>query len=160
MCVCSFCYPSIQCTSTYALFSSVACSAPTFFPPHYLICDTVCKNKPTEYKICVLVFSATLSELFLILRRMQREYYIWMYSARYSCHILTKLGFLGEIFEKYPNIKFHEHPSSGSRRYYSRTDGRRTHMKKLMVTFRSFANVPKICCPEYIPKLDHPLPVT
>ena len=35
--------------------------------------------------------------------------------ARYSCQILMKLEFSPQIFDKYPNIKFHENPSSGSR---------------------------------------------
>jgi hypothetical protein len=51
-----------------------------------------------------------------------------------------KFGFSTQIFEKYPNIKFHENPSSGSRVvWYGQTD-----MTKLMVAFRSFANAPKI----------------
>ena len=46
-----------------------------------------------------------------------------MFRAQYSCHTLTKLDFFGQIFEKYSNIKFHEHPSNGSRRCYSRAHG-------------------------------------
>jgi len=38
-----------------------------------------------------------------------------MYSALYSCPILTTLDFSQQIFEKSLNIKFHENPSSGSR---------------------------------------------
>ena len=34
---------------------------------------------------------------------------------RYCCQILMKLEFSQHIFEKYPHIKFHENPSSGSR---------------------------------------------
>jgi len=37
-----------------------------------------------------------------------------MYSTRYSCRILMKLGFSRQILEN-PHIKFHENPSSGSR---------------------------------------------
>jgi hypothetical protein len=33
----------------------------------------------------------------------------------YSCHILMKLEFSRQAFEKYSNIKFHEKPSIGSR---------------------------------------------
>jgi hypothetical protein len=38
-----------------------------------------------------------------------------MKSARYSCQILIKLEFSGQIFEEYSNIKFHENPASGNR---------------------------------------------
>jgi hypothetical protein len=42
----------------------------------------------------------------------------------YSCPILMKLEFSGQIFENYSNIKFHENPSSGSRVVpCGRTDG-------------------------------------
>ena len=30
------------------------------------------------------------------------------------CEILMNLGFSGQIFEEFSNIKFHENPSSGS----------------------------------------------
>jgi len=66
-----------------------------------------------------------------------------MYSTRYSCQVSIKLVFSRQIFEKYPNIDFHENPSSGSR-----TDGR-TDTRKLMVAFRNFANTPEkgaYCC--------------
>jgi len=33
----------------------------------------------------------------------------------YSCQILKKLEFTRQIFEKYPNIKFHENSSNESR---------------------------------------------
>ena len=36
-----------------------------------------------------------------------------MWSTRYSYQILMKLEFSGQIFEKYPNIKFHENLSGG-----------------------------------------------
>jgi len=38
-----------------------------------------------------------------------------MYSTRYSCTILMKLGIARQIFEKYSNIKFREIISSGNR---------------------------------------------
>ena len=55
------------------------------------------------------------------------------------CPILMKLGFSGQIFEKYSNIKFNENPCSGSRVV---TCGRED-MMKLIVAFLSFANAPK-----------------
>jgi len=42
--------------------------------------------------------------------------------ASYSRQILLKLEFSRQIFEKYPNIKFHKNPSSGSRVPCGRTD--------------------------------------
>jgi hypothetical protein len=64
--------------------------------------------------------------------------------------ILMKLE-LSINFLKHSNIKFHENPFSGSRVVpCRRTDGRvggrtdrRTHMAKLIVTFRNFANAPQ-----------------
>jgi hypothetical protein len=40
---------------------------------HYLINSTILGKKVIECKICVLIFSATLSETFLILRRFERD---------------------------------------------------------------------------------------
>ena len=55
--------------------------------------------------------------------------------------------FSRQVFEKYPNIKFHKNPSSGRRvvpcgRKGGQTD-RQTHVTKLIVAFRNFANAPK-----------------
>jgi hypothetical protein len=62
-----------------------------------------------------------------------------MESTRHSCHILMKLEFARQSFQKYPNIKFHENLSSVSRvAACGRTD-----MMKLIVDIRSFANMPK-----------------
>ena len=49
-----------------------------------------------------------------------------------------KLDFIGQIFEKYSNIKFHENRSNESRIVPSGL----TDMKKLIVAFRNFANAP------------------
>jgi len=70
-----------------------------------------------------------------------------MKSTRYYCQILKKLKFSVQIFEKYPNIKFHENPSSASPvvprgRVDRRTDGR-TDMTKPTVAFHNFAHAPK-----------------
>jgi len=57
--------------------------------------------------------------------------------------------FLSDFRKKFSNIKFHENTSSGSRSGPSgRTDTqwrphRQTNMRKLIVAFRNFANVPK-----------------
>ena len=49
-----------------------------------------------------------------------------------------KLEISGQFFEKYPNIEFHESPSSGSRVV---PDGR-SDMTKLIIAVRNFANAP------------------
>jgi hypothetical protein len=61
-----------------------------------------------------------------------------------------KFEFLRQIFEKYPNVKFHENLSSVSRvvprgRKDGRTD-RQTDRYEKVNSFRSFANTPKIVC--------------
>jgi hypothetical protein len=79
--------------------------------------------------MCVLIFPTTLFEIFLIIRRIQRDIIInvqsvFMQITRYSCHILMKLEFSRQIFENYTNIKFYENPSSGRRVFpCGRTDG-------------------------------------
>jgi hypothetical protein len=49
--------------------------------------------------------------------------FVFMWSTGYSCEILIKLQFSGQIFEKYWNIKFHGNPSSGSRVVTCRLEG-------------------------------------
>jgi hypothetical protein len=62
---------------------------------------------------------------------------------RYSCQILRKLEFYGQIFEKWSNMRFHENSSSWSRVViFGRTDGW-TNMTNLTVGFRNFAKAPK-----------------
>jgi len=70
-----------------------------------------------------------------------------MKSTRYSCLILETLKFSRQIFDKHPNIKFHENPSSGSQIVpcgHRRTGGQ-TCLWKPMVDIRDFANAPKNC---------------
>ena len=64
---------------------------------------------------------------------------VLMSSARYSCQIKKKKTWIfSTIFEEYSNIKFHENPSCGS----PLVQWGRTHMTKLTVAFRNFANSP------------------
>jgi hypothetical protein len=69
--------------------------------------------------MCSLSLSTILSKTFLILSRKERDtikmYIGFHVKYRYFCHILMKLEFSRQIFEKYSNIKFYENPSSGSR---------------------------------------------
>jgi hypothetical protein len=74
----------------------------------------------------------------------QKRILFFTYSNLYCCPILMKREFSRQIFEKYSNIKFHEHPSSESQVVPSGQTDRRTDMAKLIVAFRNFANAPKI----------------
>ena len=63
---------------------------------------------------CVLIFSTNLSETFFILRRTKLDVIKSVYW--FSCKIpVILVRFSRHIFEKYPNIRFHENPSRGNR---------------------------------------------
>ena len=69
---------------------------------------------------CVFIYSTTLSESFLILKKNSGRYhhkctYVYMPRTRYSCQILMQFAFSRQIFEKHLNMKFNETPSFGSR---------------------------------------------
>jgi hypothetical protein len=125
------------------ILSSVACHRWQYYLPHYFINGTIFGKKLLSIK-CVFWFSLQLlSRTFLILRTIQRDIVtnLRKYSfqvPRYSCQILMKLEFSGQIFEKCSDIKFHENPSSGSRV----VPCGRTETTRLIVVFRNFANAP------------------
>ena len=62
-----------------------------------------------------------------------------MYSIRYSCQIIMTLKFSLHVFEKYPDVKFHDNPSSESRVVPSGQTDRWTDITKVIVAFRNFA---------------------
>jgi hypothetical protein len=102
------------------------------------------KKDDVECEKCVLIFCTKFSETFLIPRRIQRDIINVHKSlctvAVFSCQLLMELEFSRPNLEKYTHIQFHKNPCSG--RWFvpcARTDGR-----KLMVTFRNFANAHKI----------------
>jgi hypothetical protein len=94
------------------------CSA--IFFPHYFIKGTIYTVTISIIK-CVFWFSlqSLLKKIFNSKKNWARYYQkcilVFMWSTLYSCHILMKLEFSRQIFEKCSNIKFHENPSSGSR---------------------------------------------
>jgi hypothetical protein len=102
------------------------CGLPNYvFFPHYFIKARFRKKRLLKKKVCFDFSLQILSETVLILRRSHRhviinvpsllvQYPIFLYSTRYSCQILTKLGFSQQTFEKHSNIKFHENPSNSS----------------------------------------------
>jgi hypothetical protein len=69
--------------------------------------------------MCVLIFSTTLSEIFLKLRRIKQDIITNVRRVcikyRYDCQILIKLEFCRQTFETSSNIKFHGNLFSGSR---------------------------------------------
>jgi hypothetical protein len=100
------------------------------------------RKRSIANKICVPILSTNLSETFLSLRRIQRgiiinvQYIGVRVKYRYSCQMVMKLEFSGQIFEMYWNIKSRENPPHGSRV----VPCGRTDMTKLIVAFRNFAN--------------------
>jgi hypothetical protein len=60
------------------------------------------------------------------------------------CRILMELEFSRQTFEKYPNIKFYENLSPGSRvPWDGRTDTNK-NITRLIVAFRNVAYAPKV----------------
>ena len=121
--------------------------------PHYLINSTIL-GKKIYWTQNVFWFSVQiLSEIFLILRRNERDIVekclsVFMYSTGYCCQILMKLEFSRKIFEKKKfNIQFHENPSSESRVVScGRTDGRtwRSYIKSLIATLQTCLKTEKL----------------
>jgi len=85
-------------------------------------------------KTCVLVFTTTLVRNLSHPVNKSSRYYrkctsVFRWSTRYSCQFSTKHERCGQIFEKFPNVKFHKNPAIGSRVVPSGgTDGQ-THNK-------------------------------
>jgi len=102
-----------------AVLSSVVCPALQYFSTLSHKRHDFRRNV-IQHKMCVLIFSTTLSETIFILRRNERDMINNVY--RSSCKvpfILVRfwqhLNLSEQIFEKSSNIKFHGNPSSGSR---------------------------------------------
>ena len=151
VCVCSLGYPSMQCAC--AILSSVACPALQYF-------STLCHKRRDFRKSlpntnCVFWFYVQLLfETFLIVRRTERDMITNVY--RSSCKVplcwsdFNGIEYSRQIFEKRPNVNFHENPFVGSGvvpcgRMDRRMDGRRDRgadMTKLIVAFRNFPPPP------------------
>jgi hypothetical protein len=88
--------------------------------------------------MCVFIFCTTISVMFLILRKNERDM-INMYVGLHVCQILMKLVYSQKHFEKFSFIKLNENPSSKSRVVpCGQTDGQ-ADMKKLIVALLNFA---------------------
>jgi len=106
------------------------------------------KKKFIEYKVLFLfsleIFVWNISHSKRNWARYDKTYVlVSMLRIRYSCPNLMSLEACRQIFEKYANIKFHEHPSSGSNVASCGPTGCQTDMANLIVTFRNFVNPPK-----------------
>jgi hypothetical protein len=83
------------------ILSSVACPAVHYFSTLSHKRHDFCKKSFIERKMRVLIFSETLSETCVILRRDERDMIVNVHwSSRYSCQILMKLKSAKQIFEK------------------------------------------------------------
>jgi len=72
VCICSLSYPACNAPAPYCHLWP----APLYnISPHYLINRTILvkKKNVTEHKMCVLIFSTNFPEIFLILRRNERD---------------------------------------------------------------------------------------
>jgi hypothetical protein len=111
----------------------------------YLITVTIFGKKLLNIQCVFWLPVQILSEIFLIIRRIQR-YIITSVCRSLSqvsvifCQIWIKLKLPRKIFEKSSNIEFHENVCSGIRVVpYGWTD-----VMKLIVTFRDFASTPNL----------------
>jgi len=73
--------------------------------PHYLVNVTIFWKKVIQHKMCVLIFSTTLSETFLILKKNEWDVMVNMHRSSYSCQILMKFEFSWQILEKCLNVR-------------------------------------------------------
>jgi hypothetical protein len=116
VCVCSLSYPERNAHASYCHLWP----APLYnIFPHYLINGTIFVKNLLNIKWVFWFSLQILFELFLMLRRTERNMAIRVYT--YSCKvtylrkIVMKLEFCRKILEKYSNIKFHSKPSGGIR---------------------------------------------
>jgi len=106
------------------------------------------RENVTEHKMCVLIFSTILSQIFLVLRRIQRDIIINL--NRSSCTVPVVLARLQRNLKFFDRLSgnteirnFKEIRQVGAELFHM--DGE-TDVMKLVVTFLSFTNAPKEIC--------------
>ena len=122
----------------HRIMSSVACPAVQYFSTLFNTWYHF-REKFFEHKKHILILSKLLSEIFLILRRIERD--MTTHVHRSSCsEILMKLEYSRQIFEKSSNAKFHENTPNGIRtvpcsRADRQTDRQTSRYDELTVVF-------------------------
>ena len=101
-----------------------------------------------ECKMCVLIFSAMFSVIFLILRRIQQTITVNVHSPSTKVPVvlfrfLKKLELSRKIFEKYSNIEFHENPSVRAELFRAEGQTERGKQEEAKSLLRSSAITPK-----------------
>ena len=102
------------------------------------------REKVTEHKMCVLIFSTTFVQIFLILRRTLRDIVINV--IIYSCKVpFLIVGFLRNwnFLDSFWKTQISSLIKIFSVRAELFHAGGRTNMTKLIVAFRNFSNAPK-----------------
>ena len=124
------------------------CGLPVSTVFFHIISQTalISKTKFTEHKMCVLIFSTTFSEIFLILRIIWRDIIINVYLSSckvfVTCQNLMKLEFSRQCLKNTQISDFMKIRRVGSDLFLADVDRhteRQTHITKLLVDFRNFA---------------------
>jgi hypothetical protein len=151
MSVCLYCCLNVRHENLIFLrpviLSFVDCLAVLFFYISYKRHDF--RKKVTEYKMCVLILSTTLSEIFLITSRIQGRSIINLYSYSHKVTVLSDFNktriFLTDfrkILEYENSWKSVQWKSSCVMRTDKRMDGQ-TDMTNLIAALRNFAKAHK-----------------
>jgi hypothetical protein len=116
--------------SACAISLSVACGALHYFTTlSYIRHDF--RKKGMEHKMRILIFFTTFARKISHSKKKWATYdhkciLTFMHCAHNSCHVLMKIEFSKQMFEKYSNTKFDENLSSGTQLVASRRIVRQT----------------------------------
>ena len=114
VCVCSLRYPACNAHAPYRHL----CSSQLYYIfPHLSHKCQDFREKVIEHKMCVLISLQSLSEIFLVINRTERDIIINAHRSSSKVPIirvrfLIKLEFSRHILQKYSNVKDHLNPSS------------------------------------------------
>jgi hypothetical protein len=146
VCVCSLSCPACNVHAPYYI---VICglSGCTIFP-HYLISGTVSGKKLLNIKFAFWFYLKIFCEIFLILRRIQRDINVLRSSRKVPVILVRfdwKVNVLDRLSKNTEIWNFMKIRPVGAELFHAghRQADRRTVMKKLIVAFRNFANAPR-----------------